>query len=74
VDPDIYSVQTLIRNLGLTQDPKRNLRKDKENESVLMGLNLSAPVKLATFELGLVHPQNELDNMREVALTLEDML
>jgi hypothetical protein len=58
VDPtiDIYSAYNIIKILGLTQDPKRNLRKDKDSEQILMGLNLSAPVKLACFELGLVHP------------------
>lgn len=39
-----------------------------------MGLDVSPGLKLATFELQQVHPVSDHNMLREIALTLEDVL
>jgi len=67
-------VDLLVKKLRNRSEAKRNARLDQENEQILMGEKWTPPIKVACFELQQIRPQRELNDMREVAQLLEDML
>lgn len=50
------------------------MKQMRENELFLMGTNWSSEIKVACYELSNYQPYSKINDMREVAQTLEDIL
>jgi len=70
----LYAVDLLVPKLRNRSEAKRNARLDQENEQMLMAVNWTAPVKVACFELQQIWPSSDMNDMREIAQLVEDMM